>query len=72
MTRNPIPIRNIAKPITVANVATLSAKYEVFSAVARAVSVTQRLRAPFSTGLPVSLLIAAAYSSLVGLPSAVR
>ena len=72
MIRNPIPIRSSATPVTAANVATLSAKNEVFRAVASAVSVTQRLRAPFSRGLPVSLLIAAAFSSFVGLPPAVR
>ena len=71
MIRNPIPIRSSATPVTAANVATLSAKNEVFRAVASAVSVTQRLRAPLR-GLPVSLLIAAAFSSFVGLPPAVR
>ena len=54
--------------MTMANVATLSAKNEVFSAVERAVSVTQILRAAFGTGLPVALSIAAALTSLVGLP----
>src|SRR5919202_5200748 len=71
-TRNPPPTSSRAMPMTIAKVATLSAKKEVFSAVVSAVSVTQMLRAPFSTGLPVALSTAAAFSSLVGLPAAVR
>jgi hypothetical protein len=70
--RNPTPTSSSAKPMTIANVATDSAKNEVFRAVVSAVSVTQMFRAPFSSGLLVCGLIAAAFSSLVGLPAAVR
>src|SRR4051812_21559564 len=54
------------------NIATCSAKNEVFSALVRAVSVTQRFRAPFSTGCLVFGSIAASFGSLVSLPSLVR
>src|SRR4051794_17807366 len=71
-TRNPLPTSSRAAPMTIAKVATLSAKNEVFRAVVSAVSVTQMLRAPFSTGLPDLGSVAAAFSSLVGVPAAVR
>ncbi len=58
-------------PITIEKMATRSAKNEVLSAVVSAVSVTQRLRRPFSTGLPSGPLAASA-SSLVSSPLAVR
>src|SRR5262245_38567774 len=67
-TRKPPPVSISATPMTMANVATLSAKYEECSAVVSAVSVTQRLRAGLSTGLPLLGSTAAAFSLLVGWP----
>ena len=60
-------------PITIANVATLSAKYAVLRAVESAVAVTQMLRAGLATGSPdFGSLAAAAFSSLVALPFSSR
>ncbi len=70
--RNPIPLSSSATPITIANVATPSAKYAVCSAVWSAVEVTHRSRAPLATGAPVFGSFAAADSLLVPLPFASR
>ena len=58
--------------MTIANVATLSAKYAVLRAVDSAVEVTHMLRSPFSTGWPVLGSLAAAASSEVGSPFSSR
>ena len=70
--RNPMPLSSIAMPITIAKVATLSAKYAVLSAVVSAVEVTQMLRAGLATGAPLLGSTAAAFSSLVPLPALSR
>ena len=67
-----MPTSSSAPPIAITNVATLSAKYAVLSAVVSAVSVTHMLRSGFSTGLPLLGSVAAAFSSLVGLPDSSR
>ena len=71
-TRKPIPTSSSAPPIAITNVATLSAKYAVFSAVWNAVEEIQMLRAGFSTGSPVLASLAAAASSSVDLPDSSR
>ena len=58
--------------MTIAKFATFSAKYAVFSAVVRAVSVTQIWRAGLETGFCVFGSMAAAFASLVGLPALSR
>ena len=67
-----MPTSSSAAPIMITNVATLSAKYAVLSAVWNAVELIQMLRAGFSTGWPLLASIAAAFSSLVGLPDLSR
>ena len=62
----PIPLSSRAKPITIAKVATRSAKKAVFSAVVSAVSVTQIWRAWLATGFLVCGSMAATALSLVG------
>ena len=65
---NPIPVRSRAMPTTTLKMASISAMYPVFSAVVRAVSVTQISRAPFEIGSPFSSLAACCFvvrSSLV-------
>ena len=51
-----MPLSSSAIPTTRPKSAICSAMYETFSAVARAVSVTHVLRAPFETGLPLVVL----------------
>ena len=69
---NPIPASRNAIPTTIPNIATCSAKNEVFSAFVRAVSVTQRFRALFSIGRCVFGSTAASVGSFVSLPLFVR
>jgi len=47
---SPIPVSTRAIPTTMLKIESCSAMYETFSAVASAVSVTQRFRAPFEIG----------------------
>ena len=68
----PRPARISAIATTRPNIETCSAKNATLSAVARAVSVTQMLRAVFSIGRPVFGSVAAAEGSFVSFPSAVR
>jgi len=68
-TRKPIPESRRAIPTTMPKTESCSAMYEVLSAVERAVSLIQMLRAGLSTGLP--FCVSARAGSFVPLPSAV-
>jgi hypothetical protein len=59
-----MPVSSSAMPMTMLNTATRSAKNDVLSAVVSAVSVTQMLRARFSTGRPATQTIP--YEDLAG------
>ena len=67
-----MPLSSIAMPITIAKVATLSAKYAVLSEVDSAVEVTQMLRAGLATGSPLLGSTAAAFSSFGALAGLVE
>jgi hypothetical protein len=62
-----MPIRISARPTTIVNVATLSAKNDVLSAVESAVEVTQICRSGLSIALPLASA-ASTFSSGTGLP----